>query len=173
MKKFFRAFDLLIDLIMVFCSAGFVTLAFAQVVCRFCLNSSLAWSEELCRYLFVELVFLGAGVCILEKKHASVDIIVNLLPEKSQKYYQMVLDLLVVVTGIFLTFFGYKFAVGAIGQTSPALRIPYVYIYSGIVMGGVIFTVDALRSMYTTITGRSTYYSYINPELNRKENEVC
>ena len=86
MKKFFRGFDLVIDVLMILCSVGFVTLAFAQVVCRFVLNSSLTWSEELCRYLFVEMVFLGAGVCVLEKKHASVDIIVNLLPAGARKY---------------------------------------------------------------------------------------
>lgn len=169
MNKCFRIFDLIIDSLMVICSVGFVALAFAQVFCRFILNSSLSWSEELCRYLFVEMVFLGAGVCILEKKHASVDIIVNAMPGSIKKYYQAILDIIVVATGVLLTVFGYKFAVGAIGQTSPALRIPYVYIYSGIVLGGIVFTVDALRSMYTTLTGKSTYYSYINPDLNKQE----
>lgn len=174
MNKCFRIFDLAIDLLMVLCSVGFVVLAFAQVVCRFVLNSSLSWSEELCRYLFVEMVFLGAGVCILEKKHACVDILVNALSGGVKKYYQAVLDLVVVVTGVLLTVFGYKFAAGAVGQTSPALKIPYVYIYSGIVLGGMVFTVDAMRNLYTTLTGKSTYYSYINPELNqRKGEEIC
>lgn len=174
MNKLFRIFDLTVDFLMIICSIGFVALAFAQVVCRFVLNSSLSWSEELCRYLFVEMVFLGAGVCILEKKHASVDILVNALPGSMKKYYQAALDLVVVITGVLLTVYGYQFAIGAIGQTSPALRIPYVYIYSGIVLGGIVFTVDAVRSMYTTLTNKSTYYSYINPDLNRqKEGETC
>lgn len=169
MNKFFRIFDLFVDALMIICSVGFVALAFAQVICRFVLNSSLTWSEEACRYLFVEMVFLGAGVCILEKKHASVDIIVNAVPAGARKYYQAVLDLVVVATGVLLTVFGYKFAVGAAGQTSPALKIPFPYIYSGIVLGGLVFTVDALRNLYTTLTKRSTYHSYINPELNRQE----
>lgn len=174
MNKMFRIFDLVIDCLMVVCSAGFVALAFAQVICRFVLNSSLTWSEELCRYLFVEMVFLGAGVCILEKKHASVDLIVNAMPGSARRYYQAALDIIVAATGVLLTIYGYQFAVGAVGQTSPALRIPYQYIYAGIVLGGVVFTVDALRSLYTTLTGKSTYYSYINPDLNRqKEGEAC
>lgn len=171
MNKFFRGFDLVIDVLMVLCSVGFVVLAFAQVFCRFVLNSSLPWSEELCRYLFVEMVFLGAGVCILEKKHASVDIIVNAVPGKAKRYYQAALDLVVAATGVLLTVYGYQFALGAVGQTSPALRLPYVYIYSGIVLGGIVFTVDAARNLYTTLTGKSTYYSYINPDLNRQEGE--
>ena len=166
MKKFFRGFDLVIDVLMILCSVGFVTLAFAQVVCRFLLNSSLTWSEELCRYLFVEMVFLGAGVCVLEKKHASVDIIVNLLPAGARKYYQSVLDFLVVVTGTLIMYFGFRFACGAVGQTSPALQIPYQYIYAGIVFGGAILVIDGLRNVYTTLTHRSTYHSYINPALN-------
>lgn len=173
MNKFFRVFDLIVDSLMVICSVGFVVLAFAQVFCRFVLNSSLTWSEEVCRYLFVQMVFLGAGVCILEKKHASVDIIVNAVPKKIRKYYQAALDSIVVITGVLLTFFGYRFAVGAVGQTSPALKIPFQYVYAGIVLGGIVFTVDALRNLYTTLTNRSTYYSYINPELNRQGGKSC
>lgn len=67
MKKFFRGFDLVIDVLMILCSVGFVTLAFAQVVCRFVLNSSLTWSEELCRYLFVEWCFWGLACASLKR----------------------------------------------------------------------------------------------------------
>lgn len=112
------------------------------------------------------MVFLGAGVCVLEKKHASVDIIVNLLPAGARKYYQSVLDFLVVVTGTLIMYFGFRFACGAVGQTSPALQIPYQYIYAGIVFGGAILVIDGLRNVYTTLTHRSTYHSYINPALN-------
>lgn len=168
MKKVFRIFDLTVDLVMIACAVGFVALVFCQVICRYLLNSSLTWSEEVCRYLFAELVFLGAGVCVLEKKHASVDIVVNMIPEKVRKYYQALLDLIVVLCGVCLTVYGYQFAVGAIGQTSPALQIPYQYIYAGIVIGGVILTIDGIRNLYTTLTGKKTYYSYINPSLNEE-----
>lgn len=168
MNRFFRIFDMTVNLLMIVCSVGFVGLAFIQVICRFVLNSSLTWSEELCRYLFVEMVFLGAGVCVLEKKHAAVDIVIKILPKKVQKYYQAVLDGIVVVTGILITYFGCKFACGAVGQTSPALRLPYQYIYSGIVLGGAVLAIDGLRNLYTTLTNHITYHSYINPELNEK-----
>ena len=173
MRKLLRGFDLVIDFLMIGCSIGFVTLAFAQVVCRFLLNSSLTWSEELCRYLVVEMVFLGAGVCILEKKHASVDIVVNLIPKGIRKYYQAFLDILVIITGGLIGIYGFKFACGAVGQTSPALRLPYQYVYMGIAVGGVVLIVDGIRAMYTTLTGKSTYHSYITPELNQKEEKIC
>lgn len=85
MRKLLRWFDLVIDFLMIGCSIGFVTLAFAQVVCRFLLNSSLTWSEELCRYLFVEMVFLGAGVCILEKKTCIGGYCCKSDPKRNQK----------------------------------------------------------------------------------------
>ena len=103
---------------------------------------------------------------MLEKKHAAVDIVIKILPKKVQKYYQAVLDGVVVVTGMLITYFGFKFSCGAVGQTSPALRLPYQYIYSGIVLGGGVLAIDGLRNMYTTLTNRITYHSYINPELN-------
>ena len=164
MKKFFRGFDLVIDVLMILCSVGFVTLAFAQVVCRFVLNSSLTWSEELCRYLFVEMVFLGAGVCVLEKKHASVDIIVNLLPAGARKYYQSVLDFLVVVTGTLIMYFGFRFACGAVGQTCPYAWIPYQKSICNCSICN--FRIDGLRNVYHADGTGSAYHSYINLFLN-------
>ena len=171
MKKVFRVLDTIVIGIMCACTVSFVCLIFAQVICRFILNSSLTWSEELARYLFAELVFFGSGVCVLEKKHASVDILPNLMPESIRKYYLAVLDLLIVLAGILLTIFGFKFTVLSVGQTSPAMRIPFQYVYLGIIIGSAVLAIDGARAMYTTLTGKSTYHSYINPELNKEEGE--
>ena len=169
MKKILRILDTVVIGFMCVCTITFVCLIFAQVICRFVLNSSLTWSEELARYLFAELVFLGSGICVLEKKHASVDVIPNLLPASIRRYYLAVLDLLVIVSGVLLTIYGYRFALTAVGQTSPALRIPFQYVYAGIVIGSAVLALDGARALYTTITGKSTYHSYINPELNEED----
>ncbi len=163
-KKIFKTLDLIVISIMVICSIMFTSLALAQVFFRFVLNSSLTWSEELCRYLFAELVFFGVGICVLEKRLANIDIIVKKMPEKAKKYYQCFLDFITVITGIMLTFTSVQFALNAIGQTSPALQIPYEYIYTGMVIGSAVLTISGMRNIYTTLTQKSTYYSYISKQ---------
>ena len=170
MKKVFRVFDDIIIGLMSLCTIVFVILIFAQVIGRYIFNSSITWSEELARYLFAESVFLGSGICVLEKKHACIDILPNLIPEKYRRYYLAVIDIFIILLGILLSIFGNRFLVGAIGQKSPAMRIPFQYIYIGIVVGGVALAIDGARAFYTSITGKSTYHSYINPELNQEEN---
>ena len=39
-----------------------IVVTFVQVVFRYGLDSSLSWSEELARYLFVWVIFIGASV---------------------------------------------------------------------------------------------------------------
>ena len=46
----------------------------AQVASRYLLGSSIGWTEEVARYLFIWLVFLGASAAIRRRIHVAVDL---------------------------------------------------------------------------------------------------
>ena len=146
MKTFFRWFDRSIYALMFLCIAGFVVISFLQVIFRFVLNDSLYWSEEISRYLFVWMVFLGSGVALLHRRHITIDLIPNLIPKKGRKIYNLCIDALVIAFAGFIVFYGYRFAVRGMRQGSPAVQIPLGYIYYGIVVGGVIMIINCLRA---------------------------
>ena len=50
-----------------------------EVVSRYILNVSLAWSEEIARHLFIWASFLGAGVALKRGAHIGVDSLVTRL----------------------------------------------------------------------------------------------
>ena len=75
MNRFFKIYDMVIKGILVAIVAAFIVIVFAQVVCRYVFNNSLSWSEELARTLFVEMIFLASPICVLEKRHITVDIL--------------------------------------------------------------------------------------------------
>ena len=59
---------------------GFVAMTiiiFFQIIFRYALKESLSWSEELARYIFIWVTFLGASVAFFEKTHINVDLFVN------------------------------------------------------------------------------------------------
>ena len=56
-----------------------------QVFCRYVLNHSLFWSEELTRYLLVWLNFLGASVAYYRKVHPGIDVIYSRMPDSIQR----------------------------------------------------------------------------------------
>lgn len=53
-----------------------VVLVFTNVVLRYAFNSGIAMSEELSRWLFVWLTFLGAVVAMHERAHLGTDSLV-------------------------------------------------------------------------------------------------
>jgi TRAP-type C4-dicarboxylate transport system permease small subunit len=62
-----------------------VVLVFTNVVLRYAFNSGIAVSEELSRWLFVWLTFLGAIAALHERAHLGVDTLVSRLPLAGKK----------------------------------------------------------------------------------------
>ena len=59
--------------------AGMVVLVFANVVLRYAFGSGITVSEELARWFFVWMVFLGAIVGLREHAHLGVDTLLRVL----------------------------------------------------------------------------------------------
>lgn len=65
--------------------AVMVLLVFGNVVLRYVFNSGITVSEELSRWAFVWITFLGALVALKDKGHLGTDIVVALLPRLGQQ----------------------------------------------------------------------------------------
>lgn len=69
--------------------AGFlalmVVLVFGNVVLRYGFNSGIVISEELSRWLFIWLTFMGALVALRENAHLGTDMLVSRLPVGGKK----------------------------------------------------------------------------------------
>ncbi len=74
-----------IRFVMVVCLAVMVILVLGNVVLRYAFNSGLTLSEELSRWLFVWVTFLGAIVAMKEGVHLGSDTLVSRLSIKGQK----------------------------------------------------------------------------------------
>ena len=62
-----------------------VVLVFGNVVLRYAFNSGWAVSEEVSRWLFVWITFLGAIVAMREHQHLGTDMLVSRLPPAGKK----------------------------------------------------------------------------------------
>lgn len=74
-------FEFLIALML----ALMVILVFGNVVLRYGFNSGIAMSEEVSRWLFIWITFLGAVVALRERAHLGVDMVVSRLPVAGKK----------------------------------------------------------------------------------------
>jgi TRAP-type transport system small permease protein len=75
-----------------------VVLVFGNVVMRYALNSGITVSEELSRWLFVWMTFLGAIVALKEHGHLGSDMLVSRLGPAGKKACLLVGHLLMLYT---------------------------------------------------------------------------
>ncbi len=74
-----------LDALIAFFLAVMVVLVFGNVVLRYAFNSGITVSEEVSRWLFVWLTFLGAIVAMKEHGHLGTDMLVSRLPLAGKK----------------------------------------------------------------------------------------
>jgi TRAP-type C4-dicarboxylate transport system permease small subunit len=75
----------LLEALLVLCLALMVLLVFGNVVLRYAFDSGIAVSEELSRWLFVWLTFLGAIVALHERGHLGSDMLVSRLGRRGKQ----------------------------------------------------------------------------------------
>jgi TRAP-type C4-dicarboxylate transport system permease small subunit len=74
-----------LSVVMAACLALMVVLVFGNVVLRYAFNSGIALSEEVSRWLFIWVTFLGAIVALREHGHLGTDMLVSRLPVAGKK----------------------------------------------------------------------------------------
>ncbi len=121
-----------------------------QIFCRYVLNYSLSWSEELTRYLFIWSCFISISYCIKRWISIKVDQVIKMLPKKGYVIAQLLLNILLFILFVYLTVHGYQFLLLAIEskQRSPALGLPMVYVQCSPFVG---FALAAFRSFQQII----------------------
>ena len=124
-----------------------------QVFCRYVLNHSLFWAEELSRYLLVWLTFLGASVAYRRNVHPGIDVVYNRLPDIIQKIFSNTVHFISIALFAVMIFYGIKFSYFVRLQISPALYIPKWIIFSIIPFSGLIFMVHGLSFLVNAFQG--------------------
>ena len=144
------------------CLAVMVVLVFGNVVLRYAFNSGITVSEELSRWLFVWLTFVGAVVALRDHKHLGMDSVVSRLPVGARKACFIVSNALMLYC-VYLFFRGsWDQTVINIGNMAPATGISSGWFYYSV---GIFFSVMAaallLRNLWQAVTGRIAEHELI------------
>lgn len=133
--RYVRAINLLIALAL----AAMVVLVFGNVVLRYVFNSGITVSEELSRWLFIWITFLGAVAALKENAHLGTDMLVSRLPVKGKKVCMVLGQVLMLyLTWLFLAG-SYKQMVINWDVEAPVTGASMAFFYAS----GVVFSVCA------------------------------
>jgi C4-dicarboxylate transporter DctM subunit len=115
--------------------AGTVAVALLQVVCRYVLNSALPWPEELARIAFVWFVLLGAALLARRNRHIAIEMVPRALSDRGRLVHAALARVIAACAATFLVICGTEL-VGLTSTVSPALEIPFLYLYLAVPVGG-------------------------------------
>jgi TRAP-type C4-dicarboxylate transport system permease small subunit len=162
----------LLKFVIVVCLALMVVLVFGNVVLRYAFNSGITISEELSRWLFVWLIFLGAAVAMKEHAHLGMDSVVSRLPAWGKKAC-------FVASHVLMLYAVYLFFVGTWAQTVINLDVkaPATGLSSGFFYGiGLVFCVTSAAvlfyDLYQMLTGRLTEDQLIQVKESEDAGEI-
>ena len=144
----------LLELLIALCLAVMVVMVFGNVVLRYVFNSGIAVSEELSRWLFVWMTFIGAIVALKEHGHLGTDMLVSRLPRLGKRVCLVASQLLMLwVTWLLLKGSWAQVLINR-DVEAPVTGAPMAVVY----MAGVAFAVPAglllLAELLRTLTGR-------------------
>ena len=151
--KVARAWRMLDRAVDALCSSmclGLTAISFVAVICRYVFNSSLTWSEELTRYMFIWVVFLGAAIGVRERTHIAVDLFAGRLGLRGDAALSWIERLATLAFAGFVAIPGWTFVIVGMGNRSAAMEIPMGFVYAAPVVGGLLMAVYVLRPASTT-----------------------
>lgn len=102
---------------------------FYQVLARYLFNNPPAWTEELSRYLQIWLVCLMVGPLILSSEHIEIDVVYNMVPERSKRAFNLLRHTAVLIFALILFYLAIKLNMFKKPQISPALEISMGWVY--------------------------------------------
>ena len=136
------------------CLAIMVVLVFGNVVLRYGFNTGITVSEEVSRWLFVYLVFLGALVALREHGHLGMDSLVARLPPIGKKICLILSYVLMLwVTWLFLQG-SWEQTVINMGVVAPASGASVGIFYAVGVIYAVTSGLIILYEFYRVVTGK-------------------
>lgn len=122
-----------------------IFVGFLQVFFRYILNYSLSWTEEVGRYSFVWLTFVGAALCVQNEAHIGLDIFIRNFQKRIQFLFHMLVDIVTIAFLLFLIYQGSLIVQKTFTQVSAALHIPMSVFYFSIPLGALFMLINKVR----------------------------
>jgi TRAP-type C4-dicarboxylate transport system permease small subunit len=154
MKHVLDGYCRLLEWLIALALAVMVVLVFGNVVLRYAFNSGITVSEEISRWLFVWLTFMGAVVALRERAHLGSDMLVSRLGNTGKKVCLVVGQLLMLyITYLLFTGSWQQAQINADVQ-APVTGASVAIFYAS----GLLFSASAgviiLDDLFRVLTGR-------------------
>jgi TRAP-type C4-dicarboxylate transport system permease small subunit len=134
--------------------AVMVVLVFGNVVLRYGFNSGITMSEEVSRWMFIWLTFLGAIIALKERGHLGVDMFVGRLPAWGKKTCLVVSQVLMLYIVVLLCKGSWDQAVINLDVTAPVTGASMAIVYASGIVFAVLAAIIIALDLFRVLTGK-------------------
>ena len=110
------------------------------------------WTEEIARYSFVWMLFLGAAIAVRTLSHFTIDLLPNLSP-RADKAINIIVALLMLATALLIFFGGIRFSQIGMNRVSTSSGIRLGYVYMALPVSGAAMVVFLLERLVNVFRG--------------------
>lgn len=146
-----RLFDLIVESGVLISLTGMIFSIVIQVFTRFFMQSAPSWTEEAARMFFIFAVAFGAGLAIRDNQYVQLDYFLNRIPIRTKNSIQLIINGIVLFFGILISFYAVKFIQIGSTETSPSLQIRMSYIFSSMLIMGILLTFYSAKEILIKI----------------------
>lgn len=146
--------DRLFSFLMVACLALMVAMVFGNVVLRYGFNSGITVSEELSRWLFVWMTFLGAVVAMRRSSHLGTNMLVVRLPLLGKKICFVAAHFLMLAMCVLMAKGAYEQVIINYRSTSAVMQASMAWFYASGLLFAVLAGLIVLHQLAKLATGR-------------------
>ena len=154
LDKAVRGFYRLIEIILVLCMSVMLVMVFGNVVLRLFFNTGIDLSEEMPRFAFVWMTFLGGIIGLHRRSHLGVDMVVQALPIFGRKVCWAISQVIMLICALFI-FYGTWMQHDIIaGNASPVAQISMLWVYGVSYVTGAAIALICLSNLLRLAQGK-------------------
>lgn len=133
--------------------AGMVIMVFANVVLRYAFASGITFSEEVSRFLFVWITFLGAVLAFVQGGHIAMETLIHRLPAAAQRFCALASMVLTVGCCVLMVMGGWQQTLINLDNFAPVSGLPRGAIYFAAVFAGICIGLSTLWNIWRVLRG--------------------
>lgn len=156
MKRFTDLFYRMLDILLGLLLAAMAVMVFVNVVMRYTMNSGFAMSDELSRFAFVWLTFIGAVVVHHHRQHMGMETVVSMFGRRGRLILMGASDLMILGCSAVLTLGTWKQLPINASMNAPVSGLSMAWVYGIGLFAGTGIILITLERLYRLATGGIT-----------------
>jgi TRAP-type C4-dicarboxylate transport system permease small subunit len=128
-----------------------------QVFARYILNDSPRWTEEMARYTFIWVHFLGATICVRTGSNATITLFRDMLKGYPRRILDAFITTVTAIVGGVMVYGGIEMAQRTHKQLTVGMKMPMSFVYASAAVFGVITVLYAVTMLLENLYGRGKY----------------